>query len=87
MNYISLLNDLRKRTFEADWFEFKVNWFNADELGQYISALSNTAKVIGSEFAYFFWGVENDRHDIIGTSFDYNREINHEPLEHEMINY
>ena len=85
MNYISLLNDLRKRTFEADWFEFKVNWFNADELGQYISALSNTAKVIGSEFAYFFWGVENDRHDIIGTSFDYNREINHEPLEHYLL--
>lgn len=85
MDYIGLLNDLRKRTFEADWFKFKVNWFNVDELGQYISALSNTAKVIGSEFAYFFWGVENDSHDIIGTSFDYNREINHEPLEHYLL--
>ncbi len=54
MDYNNLLNDLRKRSFEADWFEFKENWFDADRFGEYISALSNHARVISSEFAYFF---------------------------------
>ena len=85
MNYIELLNDLRKRTFEASWFEFKENWFEADKLGEYISALSNSARIIGSDFAYFFWGVNDKTHDIVGTSFDFNMDVNHEPLEHFLL--
>ena len=26
---------------EQEWFDFKDNWFEIDEIGQYISALSN----------------------------------------------
>ena len=28
---------------EQEWFEFKENWFQPEELGEYVSALSNTA--------------------------------------------
>lgn len=85
MNYISILEDLIKRDFETSWFEFKENWFDADKLGEYISALSNSAKVNGSDFAYFFWGISDEGHEIVGTNFDYNLEINHEPLEHYLL--
>ena len=85
MNYIKLLNDLRKRKFESTWFEFKENLINADKIGEYISALSNSAKVIGSDYAYFFWGVSDFTHKIVGTSFDYNMDVNNEPLEHYLL--
>lgn len=85
MNYIKLLNDLRKRKFESTWFEFKENLINADKIGEYISALSNSAKVIGSDYAYFFWGVSDFTHEIVGTSFDYNMDVNNEPLEHYLL--
>ena len=85
MNYAEILNDLIKRTFEASWFEFKENWFNADKLGEYISALSNTARIIGSDYAYFFWGINDKTHAICGTSFNYNMDVNHEPLEHYLL--
>ncbi len=85
MNFISILEDLIKRDFETSWFEFKENWFNADKLGEYISALSNSAKVNGSDFAYLFWGISDEKHEIVGTNFDYNLEINNEPLEHYLL--
>ena len=85
MNYVELLSDLRKRKFERNWFEFKENWFNADKLGEYISALSNTARVIGSDYAYFFWGINDETHAITGTTFDFNMNVNHEPLEHYLL--
>lgn len=87
MDYISLINDLVKRNFETSWFEFKENWFEADKLGEYISALSNSAKVIGADYAYFIWGVSDKDHNIVGTNFDFNVDVNHEPLEHYLIRY
>ena len=35
-----IINELREHDSEREWVEFKENWFNADELGEYISALS-----------------------------------------------
>ncbi len=87
MNYKELLIDLTKRNFESSWFEFKENWFELDKLGQYISALSNAARINHSENAYFFWGVNDASHDIVGTNFDYEMDVNHEPLQHYLLRY
>lgn len=38
-------------------------------IGEYISALSNTAALEGKKDAYLVWGVEDDTHKIIGTTF------------------
>lgn len=84
MDYITLLKDLIQRNFETSWFEFKKDWFDADRLGEYVSALSNSARVNGSDYAYFFWGVSDD-HEIVGTNFDFNVEVKHEPLEHYLL--
>ena len=83
MDLIKLINDLRERPFEKEWYEFKTNWFKADELGEYVSALSNSACICESDFAYLIWGISDERgHEVIGTSFDFYLEVNNEPLEH-----
>ncbi len=41
-----IIEELRRYDSEREWFEFKENWFKADELGEYIWALSNSADII-----------------------------------------
>lgn len=77
-----LLKELCSYPTEREWFEFKENWYEKDQLGQYISALSNSAAVDGRKNAYFVWGVNNETHDIVGTRFDPNCDVNNEPLKH-----
>ena len=43
--------DLIRRPVEEEWFEFKENWYEAHELGEYISALSNAAAYEGATTA------------------------------------
>ena len=76
------ITDLIKYSQEEEWFEFKENWFKADELGEYISALANSAAILGKKEAYFVWGVNDKTHKITGTTFDPNQDVNHEPLKH-----
>jgi len=67
---------------EEEWFEFKTSWFEARGIGEYISALANAAALKGQEFGYLVWGVEDGTHTIVGTTFDFRREIKGEPFEH-----
>lgn len=62
--------------------EFKENWFKPNELGEYISAMSNAAAIHGRDNAFFIWGIDDENHEIVGTNFDYKQDIKREPLEH-----
>ena len=55
---------------------------NRNELGEYISALSNSAAIEGRKFAYFVWGINDKTHEVVGTAFNYDQDVNHEPLKH-----
>lgn len=66
----SLLNELRMLPNETDWVEFKVNNESPDEIGDYISALSNSAAYIGKMYAYMVWGIDDKSHEIVGTRFN-----------------
>jgi predicted HTH transcriptional regulator len=77
-----IINELRGYDSEREWFELKENWFAANELGEYVSALSNSAAIDGKKDAYFVWGVHDENHEITGTNFNYNQDVNHEPLKH-----
>ena len=77
-----LLDELRSYDTEREWFEFKENWFDQTQLGQYISALSNSAAIEGRKNAYFVWGIHNDTHSVTGTTFNSNMDIKNEPLKH-----
>ena len=52
---------------ETECVEFKHNNIKPDEIGEYISALSNTAATIPQPFAYVGWGIDDASHKIIGT--------------------
>ena len=66
---------------EQEWFEFKENWFQAEELGEYISAISNAAAFHYKEMGYFIWGVNDDTHEVVGTRFNQYCDHNKEPYQ------
>ena len=67
---------------EREWFEFKENTFERDSVGEYISALSNSAAITGRSFAFMFWGVNDKTHHVKGTKINYNKEFDNEPVQH-----
>lgn len=79
---IDVVLDLVSRDDEEEWFEFKENWFEPHEIGEYISAMSNAAAMHGEEMAYFVWGVNNETHKITGTNINYQKDYKKEPFQH-----
>lgn len=76
------LNDLLKYPAETDWLEFKHNFDNPQEIGEYISALANAAAFRNRDFGYLIWGVEDKDRKVVSTKFNFLRNVNNEPLEH-----
>lgn len=54
---------------ETEWVEFKRNNCDPSEIGQNISALSNSAALHRKASAYLIWGVEDKTHNVVGTTF------------------
>lgn len=64
----SMLKELCMLPAETEWVEFK---HNADVtlIGEYISALANSAALLGKQTAYLVYGVEDATHTVVGTTF------------------
>ena len=89
IDLITLLDELTSYEFEKEWFEFKSNMKSSHEIGEYISALSNSAAFIGKKQGFLIWGIDdawneqNQKHSTIGTNFDPDSNAEHnEPLKH-----
>lgn len=54
---------------ETEWIEFKVNNKRPREIGEYLSALSNAAALHHQNTAYMAWGIEDETHRVVGTTF------------------
>lgn len=67
---IALVDRLRGLRREQSTIEFKSNWDKPEDVGQYISALANSAALEGHERAWMIWGVDNANHTVKGTTFD-----------------
>ena len=65
----NLLRQLCALPKETEWLEFKVDFANPDEIGEYISALSNAAVLANKPCGYLVWGVDDDTHKVVGTTF------------------
>ena len=65
----SLLKELISLPKETEWVEFKHNNDNPQVIGEYISALSNSAALCGKAYGYLLWGIDDMTHEIIGTKF------------------
>jgi len=71
----SLIFELRKLQYEVPWVEFKSNNFKPDMIGENISALSNSAALHDRSHAYLVWGIDDETHAIVGTTFDPQKRI------------
>ena len=64
----NLIKSLIALPHEYEWLDFKESWFSKDEIGEYISAISNGAALCGRKFGYIMWEIHNSTHEIIGTT-------------------
>jgi ATP-dependent DNA helicase RecG len=64
-----LVRELRGLPAETEWVEFKANNADGQAIGEYISALANTAALMGKASGYLVWGIDDETHDVVGTSF------------------
>lgn len=67
---LSLLDRLRAEPRETEWLEFKANRCEPQSLGEYLSALANSACLHGKPRGYLIFGIENGTHAVVGTTFD-----------------
>lgn len=71
---IELVDILRSEGTETEWLEFKANHISNQDIGEYISALSNGAALWGRPCAYLIFGVDDKTHDVVGTTYDYRKQ-------------
>lgn len=77
-----LVEELALLPKETEWVEFKVNNSNPQEIGEYISALSNSACLHNKKYAYLVFGIQDGTHQIVGTNFNpYEEKIKSQELE------
>lgn len=68
--WCSLVHELAALPRETGWLEFKQNKADPQDIGEYLSALANSAALEGKAQAYLVWGIEDATHAIVGTAFD-----------------
>ena len=66
---IALVDRLRGEGREASTVEFKSNWDLPRDIGEYLSALANSAVLARQDHAYLLWGVNDKTHEVTGTTF------------------
>jgi len=67
---IPLIDRLRALPTETEWFEIKRNRFEPQEVGEYLSALANSASLAGKPCGYLVFGVDDETHAVAGSRFD-----------------
>lgn len=71
---------------ETEWVEFKHNAARPEDIGEYISALSNGAALNDQPHGYLLWGIEDCTHEILGTDFDPGKaKAKKQPLQHWLL--
>jgi ATP-dependent DNA helicase RecG len=71
---------------ECEWLEFKHNNAEPEMIGEYISALANSAALAKMPYAYVIWGINDADQSVLGTSFAAaTTKIGNEELENWLL--
>lgn len=82
----NLLDRLLKLPKECEWVEFKMNFKSEEEIGKYISALSNGACLQNEPYGYLVFGISDGNLKVEGTSFRPTlKKIGNDELEHWLL--
>lgn len=68
----NLVRRLLARGRECEWTEFKHNNSNPEEIGEYLSALSNASFLADEQYGYLVYGVDDQSLEIVGTTFRFH---------------
>jgi len=70
-----LLLELVAYPAETPWIEFKMGKGSVtnEQIGEYISAMSNGATISNKSHGYMVWGIEDGTHIINGTNFSFSQ--------------
>jgi len=81
----ALLKELTALPHETEWVEFKHNKAEPEEIGEYISALANSAALHEKDAGYLVWGIEDGTHKVVGTAFKpKTTKVGNEELENRL---
>ena len=69
-NLDKLVRELLFLPHETEWVEFKHDNYDPQMIGRDISALANGAALMDKDTAYFIWGIDDETHEIVGTSYN-----------------
>lgn len=67
---VALVDRLRKHSAETEWLEFKQKRCAPKQIGEYLSALANSACLGDRPKGYLVLGIEDGTHKVSGTDFD-----------------
>lgn len=82
----SILQQLISLPQETEWLEFKQNNENPEMIGEYISALANSATLHGRSTGYIAWGIEDATQTVVGTKFKpKQKKVGNEELENWLL--
>jgi predicted HTH transcriptional regulator len=82
----NILKELIGLPKETEWVEFKLNKADPQEIGEYISALSNSAALHGKPCSYIAWGIDDATRKIVGTTFQPRQtKVGNEELENWLL--
>jgi predicted HTH transcriptional regulator len=77
-----LIDSLRKEHGEKEWVEFKLNYISPDEVGEYLSALSNAAALADQDSGFLVFGINDETHKVNGTTYKGSAEkVGNEEIE------
>ncbi|MFJ7859859.1 ATP-binding protein [Peribacillus sp. NPDC097206] len=83
----SLVDDFRELQNENEWVEFKVNNEDPQMIGEYISALSNSACLHDQKFGYLIYGIDDNTHEVVGTKLaPRTKKVGNQELESWLAN-
>ncbi len=69
-NQLRLIERLRRESGESEWLEFKHDYYEPQLIGEYLSALANSACILGKNVGYLVFGINDTTHEVVGTQFD-----------------
>jgi predicted HTH transcriptional regulator len=83
---IRTVQTVRSVEHENECIEFKHNNSNPEDIGEYISAIANSAALMKQPAGFIIWGVEDTTHEIAGTDFKPRKEkVGNEELENWIL--
>jgi len=78
----TIIADIQASPKECEWVEIKENNSHPEEIGEYISALSNGAAYVGQSKGYLVFGMTDKNHTIIGTNYQpKNEKVGNQEIE------